>query len=210
MIKNKDGSYNKISLGILFAIAIIGIVMLASVLITDKPDIDFTTAIAYCGMITCALLIFYFGNRILSKSKSSTPVSIPVKNEPSRVINPITITTPIEVEKIHTPTRYEIDKRMDQLILESNTKITRRSGSSFNIISGIVTIVIAAITLMVGVSLIGSIQSSMPLPQNSQWSTTMTDVTNTVSTSFNFLGLALLVLSVMFIIGLVGGIVRSE
>lgn len=209
MIKNKDGSYNKISFGILVAIGIIGIAMLASVLITDKPEIDFVTALSYGGMITCLLLIFYFGNRILSKSKSSTPSSIPIKNDPTKPIIPITVTAPIEVEK--TPvTRYEIDKRMDKLISDSNTKISRRSGSSFNIVSGIVTLVIAAVILMVGVGIIGSIQSSMPIPQNSQWSTTMTDVTNTVSTSFNFLGVALLVLSVLSIIGFIGGIMRSE
>lgn len=211
MIKNKDGSYNLISLGILAAIGIIGILMLASVLITDKPDVDFVTVLSYGGMITCLLLIFYFGKRVLSKLKLSNPSPIPIKNELTKSTNPIIVASPIEIARYKNMTSMEIDKRMNQVILESDTNPSKQSASSFNIINVIISFVIGAVLLIVGSGIIKSIQSAIPdVSQNPQLSSQMTAITETTDSAFNIMGIGILILSIMMIVGLFMGMLRNN
>lgn len=75
-----------------------------------------------------------------------------------------------------------------------------------DMVSLILTVVIAAVTMMVGLVVVANMESSMPDISGSQLSTSLDQVMANTGTAFNFLALGLFVLAAVFIIGIVAGV----
>ena len=75
-----------------------------------------------------------------------------------------------------------------------------------NLVSVILTVVIAAVTLMIGLVVFGNIESSMPTSGlSSNIINTMNTVTANTGTAFNFLALGLFIMAATFIIAIIAG-----
>ena len=86
----------------------------------------------------------------------------------------------------------------------------RKESGEIDMVSLILTIVIAAITMMVGLIIVANMESNMPTITNSALSGSLTSVMNNTGTAFNFLALGIFVLAAVFIIGIVAGALGSE
>lgn len=82
----------------------------------------------------------------------------------------------------------------------------KREDGGIDMVSLILTVVIAAVTMMVGLVVVANMESSMPSITTSVLSTSLTNVLNNTGTAFNFLALGLFVLAAVFIIGIVAGV----
>jgi hypothetical protein len=82
----------------------------------------------------------------------------------------------------------------------------KKADGGIDMVSLILTVVIAAVTMMVGLVVVANMESSMPSITMSVLSTSLTNVLNNTGTAFNFLALGLFVLAAVFIIGIVAGV----
>ena len=82
----------------------------------------------------------------------------------------------------------------------------KKIDGGIDMVSLILTVVIAAVTMMVGLVVVANMESSMPSITTSVLSTSLTNVLNNTGTAFNFLALGLFVLAAVFIIGIVAGV----
>lgn len=82
----------------------------------------------------------------------------------------------------------------------------KKVDGGIDMVSLILTVVIAAVTMMVGLVVVANMESSMPSITTSVLSTSLTNVLNNTGTAFNFLALGLFVLAAVFIIGIVAGV----
>ena len=86
----------------------------------------------------------------------------------------------------------------------------RKESDEIDMVALILTIVIAAITMMVGLIIVANMESNMPTITNSALSGSLTSVMNNTGTAFNFLALGIFVLAAVFIIGIVAGALGSN
>ena len=198
MIKNKDGSYNKFSLLIISLIIIIGVGIVGSLVVTESPTID-VMSLAYIGLIVSGGLTIYYGKKVFFKPKpivssmpqTSTPIPTPSKMEIIETHQgQFTVEDePVKIEK-PTPIHYE--------------ESTRSGFGLSGITTMILTLVIGAVTLMVGMSIMNSMIQALPqLPSNSPMSSSLTSVTENVSTAFNLAAIGLVVMGAIGIIMMV-------
>jgi len=82
----------------------------------------------------------------------------------------------------------------------------KKADGGIDMVSLILTVVIAAVTMMVGLVVVANMESSMPSIDDSVLSTSLTSVLTNTGTAFNFLALGLFVLAAVFIIGIVAGV----
>ena len=82
----------------------------------------------------------------------------------------------------------------------------KKVDGGIDMVSLILTVVIAAVTMMVGLVVVANMESSMPSITTSVLSTSLTSVLTNTGTAFNFLALGLFVLAAVFIIGIVAGV----
>ncbi len=82
----------------------------------------------------------------------------------------------------------------------------KKDDGAIDMVSLILTVVIAAVTMMVGLVVVANMESSMPDISGSALSTSLTNVMENTGTAFNFLALGLFVLAAVFIIGIVAGV----
>jgi hypothetical protein len=82
----------------------------------------------------------------------------------------------------------------------------RKEDGAIDMVSLILTVVIAAVTMMVGLVVVANMESSMPSISGSVLSSSLTSVLTNTGTAFNFLALGLFVLAAVFIIGIVAGV----
>lgn len=82
----------------------------------------------------------------------------------------------------------------------------KKIDGGIDMVSLILTVVIAAVTMMVGLVVVANMESSMPSISTSVLSTSLTSVLTNTGTAFNFLALGLFVLAAVFIIGIVAGV----
>ena len=82
----------------------------------------------------------------------------------------------------------------------------KKADGGIDMVSLILTVVIAAVTMMVGLVVVANMENSMPSITTSVLSTSLTNVLNNTGTAFNFLALGLFVLAAVFIIGIVAGV----
>jgi hypothetical protein len=87
-----------------------------------------------------------------------------------------------------------------------SVKMFKKTDGGIDMVSLILTVVIAAVTMMVGLVVVANMESSMPSITRSVLSTSLTNVLNNTGTAFNFLALGLFVLAAVFIIGIVAGV----
>lgn len=79
-------------------------------------------------------------------------------------------------------------------------------GQGINMVSLLLTVVIAAVTLMVGLVVAGNIMNSLPQTSTSSAMTAATQtIADNAGTAFNFVALGMFVLAAVFIIGIVAG-----
>lgn len=207
MIKNKDGSYNKFSLGILGAIISIGIIMLLSVITPNisETNLDSLTLLPYGGMIICLIIISYLGYKILLKRKLSTPSTI--KQETKLLPQNEIIPTPIRSE-------IQLQQKMnDKLKIKKQIVPEKQPIGGFeftNILPGIVTFVIGVVILIIGSSIMTSMQSALPNIPDSKLSGDLVSIQETTLSAFNIMGIGIIVLSIMIIIGLLMGFTRND
>jgi hypothetical protein len=210
MIKNKDGSYNKFSLLILGAIAIIALGIIISMIFQSSVSIDYNT-LSIIGLIVSGGIAAYYGYKIIWKNKqiksSMDPITIPQKETPTKQITPSSYVEPIPMRKIDM---NKIDKDIDDSI-KAYEKRKPTSGSGTGIISAVVALIIGGLVFYVGSILVGSMLSAMPeLPEGSALAITQTEVVNNLGTAFNFMGFGILVLSVMIIVGLMTKMISGD
>jgi len=86
----------------------------------------------------------------------------------------------------------------------------RKEAGNIDMVSLILTVVIAAVTMMVGLVVVANMETSMPSLATSQLSTSMDSVMTNTGTAFNFLALGLFVLAAVFIIGIVAGVLGNN
>jgi hypothetical protein len=199
MIKNKDGSYNKFSLLIISLIIIIGVGIVGSTLITESPTID-VISLAYIGLFISGALTIYYGKKVFFKPKSnithmmqtSTPTSTPSK---------------MKIVEVHSPEHFTVEDepiRIERPIKKSYEESTRSGFGLSGLTSMILTLVIGAVTLMVGMTIMNSMLQALPeLPSNSPMSTSLTSVTENVGTAFNLAAIGLVVIAIVGIIMMV-------
>jgi lipoprotein signal peptidase len=89
-------------------------------------------------------------------------------------------------------------------------KMFKKEEGQIDMVSLILTVVIAAVTMMVGLVVVANMESSMPDITTSVLSTSMTSVMENTGTAFNFLALGLFVLAAVFIIGIVAGVLGNN
>ena len=82
----------------------------------------------------------------------------------------------------------------------------RKEDGAIDMVSLILTVVIAAVTMMVGLVVVANMERSMPSITLSVLSASLTNVLTNTGTAFNFLALGLFVLAAVFIIGIVAGV----
>ena len=86
----------------------------------------------------------------------------------------------------------------------------RKESGEIDMVSLILTIVIAAVTMMVGLIIVANMELSMPSITNSALAGSLAGVMSNTGTAFNFLALGLFVLAAVFIIGIVAGALGSN
>ena len=86
----------------------------------------------------------------------------------------------------------------------------RKQDGAIDMVSLILTVVIAAVTMMVGLVVVANMEDSMPSIATSVLSFSLTNVLTNTGTAFNFLALGLFVLAAVFIIGIVAGVLGKS
>lgn len=204
MIKNKDGSYNKFSLLLIGAIIIIAIGIIGSVLTQSDISMEQVGPVLILILIIGAAIYAF---KIISSRKpiksSMDPVVVQPEKIPSSPPSPSIPYTPSSYVE-YVPPVSEIDKEIDKSLKRYEKTQHGSSSSSINIVSLIITMVVAAATMVIGLTVVNSMINAMPqLQEGSAFSTTQTEIMNTMGSAFNFMALGLIVVSAIFIIGLV-------
>jgi len=186
MFKNKDGSYNKISiiLSALIILITIGIIGSTIYQTTEIPSVD-QTQLIIIGLIGITLLIAYIMKDTIIK----------------KLFN--------HTKQIETPITNKIDPYIQQTIKKNASTQEapkEKPSGSWSIISLIVTFITGGTIFLISGTILNSILTSMPSITRSVLSTSLTNVLNNTGTAFNFLALELFVLASVFIIGIVAGV----
>lgn len=214
MFKNKDGSYNKIQLLIISLIAIIGIdVVLSSLFVSEDP----LKLLSISLLIVCAMFIPITAMSLFKKPQTTNPVVekpiIPEIKKPEVVIpnqKEIILTTSPEVNNALEYFREQSEKQIPIEKPTTSQPIIKpyepSRGSGIDMVSLIMTVVIAAVTMMIGLVVVSNLQAALPEMPSAQFSTQTTALTENLGTAFNFLAIGLFVLAAVFIIGIVAGV----
>jgi len=186
MLKNKDGSYNKISVTIFLSIIVIGLGIIISSLLSIGEDTILSIFILLAIVGISGLLCYTF---IIKRKKN---------------IIHHTVTIQPNIKEEHRDSNTIQTK-------EPQVKLIKKSSSSFeykNLITPLITLIIAIVIFMVGFSIVNSMMSAMPtLPEESQLATQQTALNKTMLSAFNIIPLMLLIgaigiiISVMFRLG---------
>ena len=97
----------------------------------------------------------------------------------------------------------------EHIFVEVYVKMFRKESGQIDMVSLILTVVIAAVTMMVGLVVVANMETSMPDISGSALSGSLDSVMENTGTAFNFLALGLFVLAAVFIIGIVAGVLES-
>jgi hypothetical protein len=206
MIRNKDGSYNKFSLLIISLIIIIGVGIVGSTLITESPTID-VMSLAYIGLFISGGLTIYYGKKVFFKPKPII-TSMPQTS--------ISISTPskIEVVETHSQAQFTVEDEPIVKIEKIKRPHEESTGSGFGLsglTSMILTLVIGAVTLMVGMVVMNSMIQALPeLPSNSPMSSSLTSVTENVGTAFNLAAIGLVVIAAVGLIMMLSNVISHD
>jgi hypothetical protein len=98
----------------------------------------------------------------------------------------------------------------EHIFVEVYVKMFRKESGQIDMVSLILTVVIAAVTMMVGLVVVANMETSMPDISNSALSSSLDSVMENTGTAFNFLALGLFVLAAVFIIGIVAGVLGNN
>ena len=98
----------------------------------------------------------------------------------------------------------------EHIFVEVYVKMFRKESGQIDMVSLILTVVIAAVTMMVGLVVVANMETSMPDISNSALSGSLDSVMDNTGTAFNFLALGLFVLAAVFIIGIVAGVLGNN
>lgn len=197
MIKNKDGSYNKVSMIILSLIALIGLGLFISTIVTEPiviPNIDLSLPLYIIGIITLAFL----GYKLLFRKTPST-------QEPK--ILTTTTNTKSQEDKI-----YEI-KEIQEKLLETKKQVTqKRSSISMGaIITAVISLIMISVVIFISGTVMNSISQATPqLPANSPWSSTTENLQSTMSSAFNIIGLFFPIMGLIFVVSMLMGLLKSS
>lgn len=182
MLKNKDGSYNKISITILLSIIVIGLGIVISSVSSISEDILLSIFILIAIISISGIICYTF---ITKRKKNIVHHTITVQ--------------PVEQPVIKKEYRDVINK-------DSQIKLIKKSSDNFeyiNLIRPLITLIVAAVTFMVGFSVINNIISAVPsIPEGSTYATQQTALNETMLTAFNIIPLMLLIGAVGFIISI--------
>lgn len=207
MLKNKDGSYNKFSLLILGAIVAIALLIIGSLVFSSDTNIDANT-LSTIGLFGCGGIALYYAYKIIRNKKTIHSSMEPVVVKPESSPSDYTPSKNLEVRPVS-----KIDEEIDKSIRryeEKKSKQTSGSPIGSSMVTAIITMVVAAVTLIIGVSVANSLVNSLPtLPEGSAFSTTQTELANTMGTAFNFMAIGLFVLGAIMIIGLLAKVVAE-
>lgn len=194
MLKNKDGSYNKISVTIFLSIIVIGLGIIISSLLSIGEDTILSIFILIAIISISGLLCYTF---ITKRKKSVVHHTITVQPTPS-------ITTPAIKEEHRTPINTP----------EPQVKLIKKSSSSFEytgLITPLITLIVAAVTFIAAFSIINSMMSAMPtLPEGSQLATQQTALNETMLSAFNIIPLMLLIGAVGIIMSIMFKLVADD
>ena len=206
MIRNKDGSYNKFSLLIISLIIIIGVGIVGSTLITESPTID-VMFLAYIGLFISGVLTIYYGKKVFFKSKPII-TSMPQTSTPP--------STPSKMKIIETRSQEQFTVEDEPIIKIEKIKRPYEEpvGSGFGLsglTSMILTLVIGAVTLMVGMVVMNSMIQALPeLPSTSPMSSSLTSVTENVGTAFNLAAIGLFVIAAVGMILMLSNVISRD
>lgn len=201
MIKNKDDSYNKFSLLIISLIVIIGVGIVESTLITESPTID-VMSLAYIGLFISGVLTIYYGKKVFFKPKPTITHMTQTSTPPL---------TPSKMEIIETHQgQFTVEDEPIVKIERIKRPHEKPTGSGFGLsglTSMILTLVVGAVTLMVGMVVMNSMMQALPeLPSNSPMSSSLTSVTENVGTAFNFAAIGMVVIAAVGLIMIVSNV----
>jgi|WetSurMetagenome_2_1015567.scaffolds.fasta_scaffold111366_2 hypothetical protein len=205
MIKNKDGSYNKISLLIISLIIVIGVGIVGSLVVTESPTID-VMSLAYIGLIVSGGLTIYYGKKVFFKSK-------PIVTSMPQTSIPIPSPSKMEIIETHQGQFTVEDEpiRIEKPIKQPREESTKSGFSLSGIMTMVLTLVVGAVVLMIGTTIANSMIQALPeLPANSPMSTSMTAVTENISTAFNFAAIGLFVIAAVGIILMLSNVMGSS
>lgn len=177
MLKNKDGSYNKISITIVLSILVIGLGIIISSLLSIDENILLSIFILLAIISISGLLCYTFITKRKKNVVHHTITVQPVINQPA-------------IKEEHHDTNTIKSE-------EPKIKLVKKSSSNFeytNLISPLITFIIAIVTFMVGFSIVNSMMAAMPtLPEGSELATQQTALNETMLSAFNIIPLMLLI-----------------
>lgn len=200
MIKNKDGSYNKFSILIISLIIIIGAGMVGSTLIKEPPTID-VMSLAYVGLVISGGLTIYYGKKVFFKPKP-TITHMMQSSTPDKIVN-VRPSIPLIVKDDDI---IKIERPVKKPYVEP-----KQSGFGLSMVSMIMTLVIGAVVLIIGMTIANSMVQALPkLSSDSPMSTSLVGVTETMSTAFNFAALGLIVIAAAGLIMMVSKVVSND
>lgn len=205
MFKNKDGSYNKVSIILTACIALIIIGMIGSSLlqVSEVPSTDIPLALIIITIIGMASFMLY---RWMSAKKISKPtVSDTPQTSVKKIFPPDTPTKLIEPTINDTP-RTPVKK----IFHDTPTKLIKPT-TSINIVSLVMTVMVAGVTMVIGSTVLTSLMSAMPtIPETSDFAVKQTEIISNVSTAFNLLSLGFVVGAAGLIILFLGRMVGND
>jgi len=181
MFKNKDGSYNKISiiLSALIILITIGIIGSTIYQTTEIPSVD-QTQLIIIGLIGITLLIAYIMKDTIIK----------------KLFN--------HTKQIETPITNKIDPYIQQTIKKNASTQEapkEKPSGSWSIISLIVTFITGGTIFLISGTILNSILTSMPaIPATSELTSAQTNITNTVATALDLIPMIVIVSGAVIII----------
>jgi len=168
MFKNKDGSYNKVSIILTTGIVVIIIGMIGSSLlqVSEVPSTDIPPALLIIPISITLFMIYRWASA--RKITKSIPALHDVPQTPvKKIISPDIPTKVIEPDTIQP---------------------------GINIISLIITVVVAGVVMLIGSTVITTMMPAMPsIPETSSFAATQTTIMDNVGTAFNLLALGIFV-----------------
>jgi xanthosine utilization system XapX-like protein len=183
MLKNKDGSYNKISVALisLISLIIIGILGFSLFQVSEIPTIDIPPTLIIITIIGIAASFMIY--QWLTSKKISDRIPILQHDTPQVIVK----TTTPDLSKIK---------------IENNIKPHVRS--SYNMVVLITSFIIGSVFVVISVSILPLVMSSLPLlPPNSNFTSSQTTIIDTIRTTFNILTFGLVIGGVALIMGMV-------
>jgi flagellar biosynthesis protein FlhB len=125
------------------------------------------------------------------------------------------IPTPSKMEIIETHQgQFTVEDepiRIERPIKNPHEESTRSGFNISGIMTMVLTLVVGAVVLMIGTTIANSMIQALPeLPANSPMSTSMTAVTENVSTAFNFAAIGMFVIAAVGIIVMLSNVMGSS